>query len=347
MDVGILDLELYYPKLYINQTVLEERDKCVGKYTKGLGQKNMSLCNDKEDAVSMALTVLDRLLKNQNLHYDDIGRLEVGTESNYDKSKSIKSHLMQLFEYNDIVGIDNINACYGGTQALMNCINWIRSTNTDKYAVVVCTDIATYKEGSAIATGGAGAIAMLIGCNSAAIINDYSVNYFGNSWDFYKPVKEEFPIINGKESLELYMKCAKNCFNNYNSSDFDYMCFHTPYIKLVEKTAKSLDIPFEKIEPSLELSKQIGNIYNGSLYLCLASLVNNVDLENKRVLMFSYGSGYASTLFSIDFLNDITKKYEIKDRLEVKDINNLPDDTYQGIYIIDTIENSRRIYKKI
>ena len=66
--------------------------------------------------------------------FADIGRLEVGTETIVDKSKSVKSVLMQLFqdsENSDVEGIDTTNACYGGTAALLNAINWIESSAWD------------------------------------------------------------------------------------------------------------------------------------------------------------------------------------------------------------------------
>lgn len=48
------------------------------------------------------------------------------------------------------------------------------------------------------------------------------------------------------------------------------------------------------------LSQLTGNIYTGSLYLNLVSyLVHNTDLKDKRVLMFSYGSGAMSSLFCL------------------------------------------------
>lgn len=59
-----------------------------------------------------------------------MGRLEVGTETLLDKSKSTKTVLMQLFSHfgnNDIEGVTSINACYGGTNALFNTLNWIQS----------------------------------------------------------------------------------------------------------------------------------------------------------------------------------------------------------------------------
>jgi len=68
-----------------------------GKYTIGLGQQSMSFCSDREDAISMALTVVTALMREYDVEYQSIGRLEVGTESLVDKSKSIKTHLMTLF----------------------------------------------------------------------------------------------------------------------------------------------------------------------------------------------------------------------------------------------------------
>ena len=60
--------------------------------------------------------------------------LKVGSETLVDKSKAIKSHLMVLFEESgnfDVAGIDVKSACYGGTAALFNAINWLESSSCD------------------------------------------------------------------------------------------------------------------------------------------------------------------------------------------------------------------------
>ncbi len=146
-------------------------------------------------------------------------RLEVGTESALDRSKSIKTFLMTLFAehgnhdievtcndthsqawtrilsalYNSVAlghssamfcsrassntvacplrlhanntqGVDSVNACYGGTAALFNAVNWVESRAWDgRLAIVVAADIAMYAAGPARPSGGCGAIAMLIG----------------------------------------------------------------------------------------------------------------------------------------------------------------------------------------
>jgi hydroxymethylglutaryl-CoA synthase len=157
-NVGILGIELVFPSLFVDQTELEQFDGVSeGKYTIGLGQNRMGFCTDREDINSLCLTVVSNLLKRYKVQPKEIGHLEVGTETIIDKSKSVKSVLMQLFEpygVTDLEGIDTTNACYGGTAALFNAINWVESSSYDgRYALVVCGDIAVYAKGSARPTG--------------------------------------------------------------------------------------------------------------------------------------------------------------------------------------------------
>jgi len=52
-----------------------------------------------------------------------------------DKSKSIKTHLMTLFDdvNTDIEGVDENNACFGGTQVLFHAVDWIYSNWINGY----------------------------------------------------------------------------------------------------------------------------------------------------------------------------------------------------------------------
>jgi hydroxymethylglutaryl-CoA synthase len=58
-----------------------------------------------------------------------------------------------------------------------------------------------------------------------------------------------------------------------------------------------------KVAPSLSLSRDVGNIYSGSLYLALASLLEHCRAESrslagKRAVFASYGSGASAKVFS-------------------------------------------------
>lgn len=388
-DVGILGIELVFPSLFVDQTELEQFDGVsAGKYTVGLGQDRMGFCTDREDINSLCLTVVSNLMKRYDVKPADIGRLEVGTETIIDKSKSVKSVLMQLFEphgVTDLEGIDTTNACYGGTAALFNAINWVESSNYDgRLALVVCGDIAVYAQGSARPTGGAGAIAMLIGPN-APLVFDRGVRsiYMKHAYDFYKPdLTSEYPIVDGKLSIQCYLSALDHCYRLYHQKyqrlhpdattiglgQFDALIFHTPYCKLVQKSLARIslndflltsdpekrkqlypefhekfdsiklentyfDRDVEKIfmdyskatfnqktKPSLLLANQVGNMYTPSVYSGLVSLLVSADgdvskLNGKHVGVFSYGSGLASTMYSISVTSDSAKLQPLLSKL--------------------------------
>ena len=386
-NLGIIDIEIYFPRYYISQYELEEYDKIPhGKYTVGLGQINMSFVDDNEDINSMCLTVLDKLIKKNNISLSQISRIEVGTETLIDKSKSVKTHLMDLFKdssNNDIEGITVINACYGGISALLNSFNWLYSEFYDKkYSIVICGDIASYSKGSARPTGGAGTIGILLGLGGCLLLEKIRSSYMKNVYDFYKPNPvSEYPVVDGHHSLDCYLEALYNCLFNYMNKkgiinfNKDYFGFHCPYSKLVEKAFYQLKcfqiyyyyknnvteiFNFEKelsieiireikekegkfwtlsknmqdniknlyhndfkklIEPGLFLCKQLGNLYTGSIFGFLLSLLVNLStktqsLVGSRIFLFSYGSGLASSLLVLDVDNEKYKKI-VKNNMDI------------------------------
>ncbi|ENN70229.1 hydroxymethylglutaryl-CoA synthase 1 [Dendroctonus ponderosae] len=368
-DVGIIAMEIIFPAQYVDQTELEQYDGVsAGKYTVGLGQKKMGFCNDREDINSLCLTVVDNLLTRYQVKPQEIGRLEVGTETIIDKSKSVKTVLMQLFEphgVTDIEGIDTTNACYGGTAALFNAINWVESSSWNgRYALVVAADIAVYAKGPARPTGGTGAVAMLVGPNAPLVVDrGLKSSFFKHAYDFYKPdLTSEYPVVDGKLSIQCYLEALDKCYQVYcqkaekllqkpvSIESFDGILFHTPYCKLVQKSVGRLALndfvregkpelhpdleKFANIQlkdsyfdrdvekaflsasnaaflqrtlPSLLIAANIGNMYTSSLYGGLVSYIVSRSLENlvdNRVAMFSYGSGLASSFYSITIKNN-------------------------------------------
>jgi hydroxymethylglutaryl-CoA synthase len=178
----------------------------------------MSVVDDYEDIQSICLTVVRSLLTKYSINPGQVGRLEVGTETIIDKSKSVKSVLMSLFQGNsDIEGVDTTNACYGGTNALLNTINWMSTPYYDgKYGIVVAADIAVYKTGSARPTGGVGAVAILLGPNAPIVFDQERASHFEHQYDFYKPdLHSEYPIVDGPLSNECYTKAVDVCYTRY------------------------------------------------------------------------------------------------------------------------------------
>ncbi|CAG8950604.1 hypothetical protein HYFRA_00002813 [Hymenoscyphus fraxineus] len=402
-NIGIKAMEIYFPSQCVDQAELEKFDGVSqGKYTIGLGQTKMSFCDDREDIYSFALTVTSNLLSKYNIDTNSIGRLEVGTETILDKSKSVKSVLMQLFGDNtNIEGVDTVNACYGGTNAVFNAINWVESSAWDgRDAIVVAGDIALYAKGNARPTGGAGAVAMLIGPNAPIVVESgLRGSYMQHAYDFYKPdLTSEYPIVDGQFSIKCYTEAVDACYKAYNKRQvtlqattngntnghangngngtvaagtldrFDYMTFHAPTCKLVAKSYARLlyndfvadpsspafaEVPAElrdmdytkslsdkvvektfmgltkkrfneRVQPSIQVPTMCGNMYCASVYGGLVSLLSNIDsatLQGKRIGVFSYGSGLASSLFSLKVIGSteaIQKSLNLQERLDAR-----------------------------
>lgn len=239
-----------------------------GKYSVGLGQERMAVCSVVEDAISMSLNAFSRLLSRFQVPCDRIGRIDVGSESNPDRAKSIKSHLLSLLGGSTfIAGSDNIQACYGGTAALLNCAAWLESSQWEpgKLAVVVAGDVAIYdstststsnstssanSNTSARATGGAGAVAILLGRGCASIkLERFFGHYATHVFDFYKPdPATESPKVDGPLSISAYLSSAINSYANWSKKasptpisirddddHFSSLIFHSPYAKIVYK----------------------------------------------------------------------------------------------------------------
>eukprot|EP01091_Cochliopodium_minus_P007027 TRINITY_DN16970_c0_g1_i1.p1 TRINITY_DN16970_c0_g1~~TRINITY_DN16970_c0_g1_i1.p1 ORF type:complete len:435 (+),score=96.58 TRINITY_DN16970_c0_g1_i1:369-1673(+) len=359
---------------------------------RGLNKARWLFLDTNEDVISMSLSSLSNLMRNYNVDYKDIGRLEVGTETILDKSKSIKSSLMQLFEASgnyDVEGADTINACYGGTNALINAINWVESPHYDgRLAVVVCGDEAIYEAGAARPTGGSGSIALLIGPNAPIRFEGIKGTCAKNAYDFYKPnLNSPFPVVDGKLSMSCYFEALDYSVERYKvnykrkygvdfnlDKDAKHLLFHSPFVKLVRKSFARMyynewiagnlkhlpefsnvdeslrNLPLEetytnnnlfktfsdltnerfeqRVEPTLFINRNIGNSYTGSLYMSILSLLNDSNdqqLANERILCFSYGSGFISTLFSLKFDGSINKIKELTNTKQILNSRNKVD----------------------
>jgi len=379
-NVGIKAVEVYFPKRCISEDELEDFDGVSkGKYTIGFGQQYMAFTDDREDINSFALTTVANLMEKNQVDPRNIGRLDVGTETIIDKSKAVKTVLMDLFAQSgntDIEGIDSKNACYGGTAALFNAVNWVESSSWDgRDAIVFAGDIAVYAEGSARPVGGAGAVAFLVGPDAPLVLEPVHGTHMRNAWDFYKPdLSSEYPQVDGPETLQTYLGSVDATYDAFRSkyaklaparqlpvaksetsSDprtafnlhlADYAILHSPYAKLVQKgfarmlyndyvvdpknplfasipeeyqrlerrdtivnkdvekafTGLAKELITKRLEPSMETVRRCGNMYSASLYGGLASLLSTVpseELQGKRILMYSFGSGSAATMFML------------------------------------------------
>lgn len=261
-------------------------------------------------------------------------------------------------------------------------------------------------------------VAIIIGPNAPIVLSPgIKSSYFEHAYDFYKPeLDKEFPTVDGPLSIACYLRALDHCYSGIREKtkkgidEWDYIVFHSPYTKLVQKSVARLvcrffifyflfsffpypsiflfslfyiflfhflylsisvlylspktqlfhdflrnpsDPQFESVQsfkdlqlsqtyfnkevetnflklsesiynqktkPSLIISKQVGNSYTACLWQCLLSLLCNQQVkEGMKVLMFSYGSGLASSMFSVEISDStsfLREKTDVMRRLD-------------------------------
>ncbi|MFB6189724.1 MAG: hydroxymethylglutaryl-CoA synthase, partial [Halapricum sp.] len=171
-DVGIDAVEFHTGKLKLDlaETFATEKDDDPAKYTKGLGLHASSFPDAYEDIVTMASNAAKRLMDRKGLQPEDIGRIDVATESAFDHAKPVSTYVAGCLEQVYDGNFHHANkgerkfACIAGTQSIDDAVNWIAAgKNRGRAAIVIATDTALYERGDpGEATQGAGAVAMLI-----------------------------------------------------------------------------------------------------------------------------------------------------------------------------------------
>ncbi|MFU0560337.1 hydroxymethylglutaryl-CoA synthase [Gardnerella vaginalis] len=360
--VGIDRITFATPNCYLSMRDLAiARGIDPNKFTIGIGQSQQAVPPNHQDIVTLGAQAALPLMP-----YIDSNRLKmviVGTESGVDASKSSALYIHKLLNLSSWVRCVEVKeACYGGTAALMMARDYVL-THPGAQVLVIAADIARYGVGTpGEVTQGAGAVAMLVSENPHVLqINDDSVVKSAEIQDFWRPVYQSTALARGKFSTEQYIRMFCDVWQKYsaendcNFNDFEAICFHLPYTKmglkalragLEENSGASLtgdtrEHLLARYQDSTQYSRRIGNIYTGSLYLGLISLLdydyfrNSCDssepacdspevscdsssaansnesplhlsplLPGQKIGLFSYGSGAVAEFFSATLVPD-------------------------------------------
>jgi len=396
-SVGIDGVEIRTGKLELDlaETFAPAQDEDPEKYTEGLGLHASSFPDVYEDIVTMAANAAHRLMVRKGLTPEDIGRIDVATESAFDNSKPVSTYVAGCLEQVYDEDFHHANkgerkfACISGTQSLDDAYNWIRAgRNRGKSALVIATDTALYaRDDPGEATQGAGAVAMLVS-EDPALVEVSTEQGFGSAdeTDFLKP-NQQFPSVDGKRSMQVYLARMREALEDFESvagdthpDDFAYVPFHTPFPGMVRKAAalgyrhiaRDTDVELalaeeigrqprpeefktekeyfgavkeytealseteryqswytDVIDPTLEISREVGNWYTGSVHLARISalrsaLDNGRELDGEGMLVASYGSGaqaeiHAETMVPgwEDEIAQLDIDEQLRDRYEV------------------------------
>lgn len=312
MEIGLDKIGFYAPSTYIDMVDLAHaRGIDPNKYTLGLGQDKQSVCPLSQDTVTLGANAAAKILSESDK--DIIDLVILATESGIDHSKAGATSIHTLLGINPFARcVELKQACYGATAGIQLAKGHI-ALNPGKKALVIASDISRYGLNTGgEATQGVGSVAMLISANPQIMTLEEDASYFSDDiWDFWRPNYSDVAFVDGKYSNEQYQRLFTTVYENYlmktkrTLTDFKALCFHIPYTKLGLKSLKLIANEtdhatlFENFKISTKYNRQVGNIYTGSLYLSLLSLLENGDLNaGDRIGLYSYGSGAVGEFFS-------------------------------------------------
>lgn len=325
MDIGIDKINFFTSNLYVDMTELAiTRNEDPDKYLIGIGQSKMAVIPPTQDIVTMGANAAESMLTDEDK--EDIDLVIVGTESGIDNSKSAAAYIADLLGLRDDIRTFEIKqACYGATAALQMAKAQV-ALNPDSKALIIGADIAKYGLNTpGEVTQGGGAVAMLVSANPKLLSFEGGSTYLSrNIMDFWRPLGHSEALVDGKYSSNVYLDFFNNVYSNYKDKtgftidNFEALLFHLPYTKMglkaLREAQKDADAKVSaklthRFEDSRLYNRQVGNLYTGSLYLSLLSLLeNNNDLKSgDRLGLFSYGSGAQGEFFAMLLRKDYRK----------------------------------------
>jgi hydroxymethylglutaryl-CoA synthase len=229
-NTGISGISVYVPPFRVDlEDWCEWRNEDWNKIRDVVGT-GFRLPGPQHSVYTMAANAILKLIEQYDIDPSQVRYLALGTESSTDNSagaiiakgmvddalraqgKPTLSRNCEVPEFK--------HACLGGIYALKNAIRFLNSDGKGAKAIVVCSDVALYEQGSSgEPTQGAGAVAMLVEHNPKLAAIDLSESGSASDYrsvDFRKPMhfrggnghvyqSGDIPVFNGRYSAACYV----------------------------------------------------------------------------------------------------------------------------------------------
>jgi hydroxymethylglutaryl-CoA synthase len=303
------------------------------------GQKTIRFTDIWEDSATMAAQAGYGLLKDRDpVTLANLRHLVVGTESGLDHSKPLSAFVQGMLQRSGLEIPESLSsfqvqhACAGATLSLISVGGLLGMSNRSaESGMVIATDIAHYEtQTTAEVTQGAGSVALLVETTPRLLELDLSTIGLCSRDvdDFFRPLGSATAKVKGRYSMEQYWANLEAAFLDHAQrigelpsealEATDFFVLHTPFRNMPESAMnvllhRHLNLEEDQIRDFLEKRgfyrgvdplARVGNIYSGSMYFFLASLLNDrfkelgEEIVGKRMLLASYGSGNTMIVYS-------------------------------------------------
>lgn len=323
---GIEKLNVYAGLTVIRaESIVQGRGLDPGRLA-NVQQSQRSVGLGFEDPVTNAVNAAKPIIDALGADAQRIELVAVSTESGVDYSKSLASYVHGCLGLSNRCRFLEVKqACYGATGTLQLVLGYLASgMSPGAKALLIATDVALVDEraGFSEISTGFGAVALLLGDQPDLLRIDLGA--FGlhsyETPDSARPTPTK-DIADIDRSLFAYLDCLSHSFAHYRErvedadfvDSFGLLAMHTPFAgivkaghrKMMREDPRAFDPDriendfMRRVAPSLSYPCRVGNLCSGSLYLALASAIENRGAgDDVRIGLFAYGSGCSSEFFS-------------------------------------------------
>lgn len=350
MKIGIDKLAFATTNDYIDLRELARvRGDEPDKYTIGIGQDQQAVVPASQDIVTLGAAAAEKVLTPENRRR--ISTIIVATESGVDNSKASAIYVKHLLGLDDFVRtVELKEACYSATAGIQFARGLV-ALNPQEVVLVIAADIARYGLATpGEVTQGAGAVAMLISKDPHVLaLEPTSVSLTKDIMDFWRPLYATEAIVEGKYSTNIYIDFFKQTLTRYEQltgrrlADFSAVLFHLPFTKMGKKALEAVlgerdDETAQRLRRALTASqvysRQVGNLYTGSLYLGLLSYLQNGPAKSgDRLALFSYGSGAEGEFYTgiiqpqfAENMSDVATELKARHQVSIADYEKMFND---------------------
>jgi 3-oxoacyl-[acyl-carrier-protein] synthase-3 len=271
------------------------------------GIKRRHIAADDERAVDMALHASRAALDSAQVLPEAIDMVILATASSDDTFPSTASYLQHKLGLRNIAAFDISAACAGFNHALSIADQYIKTGFINHALVVGCEMLSRavdWTDRTTCVLFGDGAGAVVIGASDEPGIYSTHLHCDGSQHDilyapntFIRRNCTETPYVK-MEGKEVFRHAVTRLgelvdetlsANNFDRADLDWLIPHQANIRIIQATAKKLEMPMEKVVVTLE---DQGNTSAASIPLALDIAVRDGRVKRGDLLLLeSFGGG--------------------------------------------------------
>jgi len=314
-NVKIIGTGSYVPeKIYTNkylETIIETNDKWVRE---NLGIRERRIAADNEATSDLAAQAALQAITNSGLTKDDIDLIIVATATPDRLAPSTAAIVQDKIQAYNAVAFDISAVCSGFLYAMSVASQFIAAGVYDNVLVIgadTFSRVTDWKRRDAVFFGdGAGAAVFSHGNVNEGFLAFRLYTDGRGKWNYTVPAGgSEMPAtletinkglhyfqMNGRAVYETGTKVLPIAINQVlndtglSINDIDYLIPHQPSIKILQKTAEIIGLPWEKVMTNMD---RYANTSGGTIPILLDEVNKSGKLKKGDTLLFAaVGSGW-------------------------------------------------------